>query len=346
MGEITDINGDGVVTLADVDNYPLGWADGTGTKGPEDVDRDGDGVFDLGDALNVAWTDSWDDSLPTGCQGQTYFAFGDPRLPTDCFDGLRNFNQMRPGVFDGGYAIDAYDMGHLPAAIATKLNGFYAQTAVSAVGFAGLIPGDYIVATAVPPGYELLREEHKNVDFGDDYVPSPQAEPPFCVGDDHVVPEYLAMQTVPDGLGGFTPVVPNGGADPGALRRRDASAVRPQERLAVGRPERRGGLLPDDRRAGRGQRDRRHPQRPGQRVQPERAGLRREVRAAVAAGRLLRLERQRREPRLRRPVRQVQRGGPVDLHRQPADAFRHGAEHAGVLQERRGPDTRRQRRAS
>jgi len=211
-GAIYDIDQDGIITLADVDNYPLGWGTGVGTKGPEDVDRDGDGAFDLGDALNVAWTDSWDDSLPTGCQGQTYYAFGDPQLPTDCFDGLRNFNQIRPGVFDGGYAIDAYDMAHLPATIAEKLSLFYAQPAVSAVGFEGLIPGDYIVATAVPPGYELVSEEHKNVDFGDGYIPSPQAEPPFCVGEGHLVPDYLAMQTipVPDGLGGviYEPVVP------------------------------------------------------------------------------------------------------------------------------------------
>ena len=34
--------------------------------------------------------------------------------PTDCFDGLRNFNQARPALFDGGYAfstilVDSYD---------------------------------------------------------------------------------------------------------------------------------------------------------------------------------------------------------------------------------------------
>jgi len=50
-------------------------------------------------------TDNWDESLPTGCPGAD---------PTDalitggnldkCYDGLRNFNQARPAVFDGGYA--------------------------------------------------------------------------------------------------------------------------------------------------------------------------------------------------------------------------------------------------
>ena len=46
---IDDLDGDGGVTLADVDNYPLGWATG-GTKGTEDVDHNGDGIFDTGDA--------------------------------------------------------------------------------------------------------------------------------------------------------------------------------------------------------------------------------------------------------------------------------------------------------
>ena len=121
-GVIDDLNGDGQVTLADVDNYPFNWRpefqfleDGvtanpvwTGAPGTEDVDRNGNGVFDAGDAIAIATTDSWDDNLPTDCPGD----------PTDpfyqngkCYDGLRNFNQVRPGVFDGGYAFTEYVPG-------------------------------------------------------------------------------------------------------------------------------------------------------------------------------------------------------------------------------------------
>jgi len=163
---IDDLNGNGQVDLADVDNYPLGWStDTTGTvlPGPEDIDRNGNGRFDKGDAVEVTWTDSWDDSKPTGCLGANNL----PGLADDkCFDGLRNWNQVRPGVFDGGYAFST----NLPA-------------------------GTYIVQSYTPPGYELVKEEDKNVDFGDEYA-VPQALPPVCVGAPHTVPPYLSRATV------------------------------------------------------------------------------------------------------------------------------------------------------
>jgi hypothetical protein len=215
-GEIDDINGEAGIQYADVDNYPFGFRDGGG-PGPEDVDWNGNGAFDLGDALQVAWTDSWDDSLPYGCQGTNNVSgvsVIDPPISDDrCFDGLRNFNQVRPGVFDGGFAFDSYDTGRLPGAVASKLAAFYANrrglVGQSAEGIDKLpeewmLPGDYIVEMATPPGYESLKEEHKNVDFGDQYTPSLQALPATCVGDARVVPAALAM------------VTKDGSGDPGA----------------------------------------------------------------------------------------------------------------------------------
>ena len=214
-----DVNGNGLLDLADVDNHPQG-----NFPGPEDVDYNTNTLFDLGDAVQVAYTDSWDDSLPTGCQGLTFFAFGDDRFPTDCFDGLRNFNQLRPGVFDGGYAFADYALAQLPQAIQDKLNAFYAAVRAlppvvpgtlvlgDTLPEAWLLPADYIVAAATPPGYELVREEDKNVDLGDTYVPSAQALPADCIGELHTVPRYLTLQTVPDTTGlepdGRLPVVP------------------------------------------------------------------------------------------------------------------------------------------
>ncbi len=103
-GEFTDINNDGFYTLADVDNYPLGWADG-GAKGPEDEDRATDenggttDTFDYGDALQVTWTDSWDDSLPTDCGGDNALVItgDDAADAVRCFDGFRNVEPGTPG---------------------------------------------------------------------------------------------------------------------------------------------------------------------------------------------------------------------------------------------------------
>lgn len=246
---IDDIDGIPGVTLADVDNYPLGFADCTDKDndgigdagcvtavGPEDIDRDGDGLFDYGDAVQVTWTDSWDDDLPADCQGAQFQKFGDPALPTDCFDGLRNFNQIRPAVFDGGYAFADYDLDRLRAIgdidnaptgnfpgvedvdvdndgvfenVADKIQAFYdhVQTTVTTTGSAdfatlqmGLLPGDYITEAAAPKGYEHIKQEDRNVDFGDSYIPSPQALPAVCVGDDHLVPPLFSILTK-DGSG-------------------------------------------------------------------------------------------------------------------------------------------------
>lgn len=164
-------------TLADVDNPPLGWSEG-GTKGTEDIDRNGNSLFDLGDALEITHTDSWDDNLPSGCKGDSFVFQGSAK---DCYDGLRNFNQVRPGVFDGGYAFGAAAGGTLAAGI-------------------------YIVEAVPPPGYEIVREEDKNVDFGETFTPSPTALPMECVGDAHPVPQYLSL--FPDQMlevAGWTP---------------------------------------------------------------------------------------------------------------------------------------------
>jgi hypothetical protein len=238
---IDDVNGDGVVTLADVDNYPLGWADPTCTndpaipgnecrRGPEDIDRDdptqtlvtdANAVFDLGDAIAVAWTDSWDDNTPTNCQGRNSIDITgdgevDPSADNRCFDGMRVWNQVRPGVFDGGYAFSEYALDHLNnlnPTLVTQIEGFYTYarsvvTAEQATALQlGLLPGDYIVEATTPPGYEALREHHKNVDFGEDYQPALQALPPVCVGPEQVVPALFSISTK-DGSGDVAQIVP------------------------------------------------------------------------------------------------------------------------------------------
>ena len=154
-------------------------------------------------------TDSWDDSLPTGCPGydptDPIITEGLVSPPDKCYDGLRVFNQVRPGVFDGGYAFS-----EIPA-------------------------GRYVVEVIPPPGYEVVREEDKNVDFGDYFAtapvtmalpgmaivevmpdlamvaaaqaPEPGLAQPACVGPDHTVPDYLSLfplQEVPAPFAGAT----------------------------------------------------------------------------------------------------------------------------------------------
>jgi hypothetical protein len=171
------------------------------------------GVATKGALLNTTTTDSWDDSIPTGCKwgndatGPFHF---DPDGPgplgtdTDCYDGLRNFNQVRPAVFDGGYAFDAICPGGIGNCPTDDSPNW--QSPIPA--------NDYIVEVVALPGYEILKPEDKNVDFGDEIGP-PQMEllPPKCVGDLHLIPPYLTLfpdEQIPSPFawetGGYTPV--------------------------------------------------------------------------------------------------------------------------------------------
>ena len=179
---IDDLDHSGSVTLADVDNYPLGWGDGSGSKGPEDVDRNGNDLFDPGDALNIVWTDSTDDNQPAGSiQVNPPVVLGKPIIGSDNYS---TWNQIRPGVFDGGYAFTSY----FPGGMANTSNAV-----------AGLPTAMYIVQAVPPPSYEIQKEESVNVVFGDAYQPSPMALAPVCVGTTnngdplHIVPPYLTL---------------------------------------------------------------------------------------------------------------------------------------------------------
>jgi len=155
------------------------------------------GVATKGAMLDTTTTDSWDDSIPTGCKwgngAAGPFVF-DPDGPgpipptdTDCYDGLRVFNQVRPAVFDGGYAfgpeVDCPG-GVCPAWVNQSVDD-------PSIGF--IKPGDYIVEIIAPPGYEILKPEDKNVDFGDAYEPAPELLPVPCGGDLTVIPPYLTF---------------------------------------------------------------------------------------------------------------------------------------------------------
>jgi hypothetical protein len=183
--KILDVNGSGAIELADVDHYPFGWRNG-GLMGTEDVKRNNIGgtagtvnpafMFNAGDAVQIVTTDSWDDSQPTGCPGSP----ADPFYQNGkCYDGLRNYNQVRPAVFDGGYAFTTYvSGGWSPAAAATAVL---------------LVSGSYIVEGVLSKGYEHQSEESKNVDFGDAPIPSSLALPQACVGNLHRVPAELTL---------------------------------------------------------------------------------------------------------------------------------------------------------
>ncbi len=79
-----------------------------------------------------------------------------------CYDGWHNWNQVQAAPYDGRYAFPspAYIAAH-PLTDAQKAAG---QTLVS------LPVGTYVVEAVTPPGYEIVKEEDKNILIGDFYV--------------------------------------------------------------------------------------------------------------------------------------------------------------------------------
>ncbi len=173
---IDDLDGSGGPTPSDIDNYPFNWtqpvAPALPTRGPEDVDHNNNGTFDPGDAVQVAWTDSWDgvaEENPTlgALQPNPPVILGRPIIGSDNYG---TWNQIRPQVFDGGYLFESYYAGGL------------ANTSATNVLVSPLPVGNYIVQTCPPKGYLIQTEESFNVVFGDAYIPSKLWIPPECVG--------------------------------------------------------------------------------------------------------------------------------------------------------------------
>ena len=149
--------------------------------------------------LDITTTDSWDDNLPSNCQyGVNAGPYVFRGTATDCYDGLRNWNQVRPAVFDGGYAFGPeIDCSADGVGVSDGAGGHECPSWVEPTTNDTLIgymkPGHYGVEVIPPPGYEIMLSQDRNVDFGDTFFPSPQLLPPVCIGAEYVVSTELTL---------------------------------------------------------------------------------------------------------------------------------------------------------
>ena len=92
-----------------------------------------------------------------------------------CFDGMHNWNQVQPVPYDGMYSFPSVT-GLDPAT--GKPTGSNCTICVQnpdstdpyRAGQPMLPAGKYVVEVVVPPGYELVKEEDKNILIGDTYI--------------------------------------------------------------------------------------------------------------------------------------------------------------------------------
>jgi hypothetical protein len=93
-----------------------------------------------------------------------------------CYDGMHNWNQVQPAPYDGMYAFPSVT-GRNP--VTGNTTGTNCTICVKnpdpldafRSGKEDMLPaGKYVVEMVVPPGYELVKEEDKNILIGDNYI--------------------------------------------------------------------------------------------------------------------------------------------------------------------------------
>jgi hypothetical protein len=86
-----------------------------------------------------------------------------------CYDGMHNWNQIQPAPYDGMYQFPSVTARNPQSGAATATNCTACVT--SPVDGTYMLPvGKYVVEVIVPPGYELVKEEDKNILIGDNYI--------------------------------------------------------------------------------------------------------------------------------------------------------------------------------
>ena len=101
-----------------------------------------------------------DPFLPYTLTGTTNYLYPNVQRPDKsqfkCYDSLRVFNQVQPAPYDGLYQFPT-----------THCTGC---TANPSDGTQMLLPGKYVVEEVTPAGYEVVKEEDKNILIGDNYI--------------------------------------------------------------------------------------------------------------------------------------------------------------------------------
>jgi hypothetical protein len=121
-----------------------------------------------------------------------------------CYDGMHNWNQLQPAPYDGRYQfpsiVDRDPSTGAPTGTGS-LNGaaspMVGTNCISCVanptdGTPMLPAGKYVVEVVVPAGYELVKEEDKNILIGDNYI-APVTMQFAGLGDIFILPDQAAV---------------------------------------------------------------------------------------------------------------------------------------------------------
>ena len=110
-----------------------------------------------------------------------------------CYDSMHNFNQVQPAPYDGLYQFPSANCVKSAAAGAPGcvVNPNFGQVASAQY----VLPAaKYVVEVVVPPGYELVKEEDKNILIGDAFLAPAVVSPQFAgLSDIFIVPDQASI---------------------------------------------------------------------------------------------------------------------------------------------------------
>jgi len=145
-----------------------------------------------------------------------------------CFDGMHNWNQVQPAPYDGMYSFPSVLGFNVATGKPVGTNCTICipnpdTTDPYRSGMPMLPAGKYVVEMIVPPGYELVKEEDKNILIGDNYI-APTTQQFGGLGNIFILPDQAEVaslfnannpQNSTNTLGRTT--YPNGEGDTGSV---------------------------------------------------------------------------------------------------------------------------------
>jgi hypothetical protein len=200
--------------------YPNSTAGGTGaTKGQkpylscpgQDTATNDLFYFTLFDQPNYL---DWYNTIHSGSTTPTPLPYNSQ---FKCYDAMKINNQIQPAPFDGRYSfpsslgIDATSGKPLPVkgsinGVASSLNGTNCTICVAnpdstdpyRYGNPMLPPGKYVVEVIMPPGYEVEKEEDKNLLIGDNFIAPVTQQFGGVGGDVFILPDQASVASMYD----------------------------------------------------------------------------------------------------------------------------------------------------
>src|SRR5882757_747097 len=115
-----------------------------------------------------------------------------------CYDGMHNWNQVQPAPYDGMYQFPSIAGRNLSTGVPTGGTGSVAGSNCTVcvpnpTDNTPMLPaGKYVVEVVVPPGYELVKEEDKNILIGDTYI-APVTQQFAGLGNIFIIPDQAAV---------------------------------------------------------------------------------------------------------------------------------------------------------